>query len=175
MIPRDPSPRRVRLRTKRVIVGCEEAREAISARFDGEQPPFPAPSLDAHLVACQACRDFESAVPAIGRPLSLRASRAVPDDLVETLVALMSPPPRPMFGTPRAAPVGYGLGLRVLSHGPMGRRHTSCGPGGCCHFLWSGLAATPRPDAPTIALHDRPYRSTSTPRWLTTSGSGPCG
>ncbi len=97
VIPRGARPRRVRLRIKRAIVGCEEAREAISARLDGEQSPFPVGPLDAHVVLCEACRDFEAAALAIGRRLSLRASRPVPDDLVETLVALMGPPQRPIL------------------------------------------------------------------------------
>ena len=167
MIPRDPRPRRVRLRRKRAILCCDEAREAISARLDGERPPFPAPSLDAHLVACQACRDFESAVLAIGRRLSLRASRPVPDDLVETLVALMGPPPRPIL-----YPWGGAGRVRARASGtvhtrPVGSSHTSGGPGSYGHFFWSGVAPTPGPHASTVALHDRPYRPTSTPRWLT--------
>ncbi len=118
MIPRKPSPRRVRLRRKRAIVCCEEARETISARLDGEQPPFSAPSLEAHLVACQACQDFESAVLAIGRRLSLRASRPVPADLVETLVALMGPPPRPILVPLGRRRSGTGSGF---GHGPTVR------------------------------------------------------
>ena len=97
VIPRDRRPRPLRSRKKRAIVSCDEAREAISARLDGERPPFPAHSLDAHLSTCQACREFEAAALALGRSVRLRATRPVPDDLVETLVALIGPSPRPVL------------------------------------------------------------------------------
>jgi len=38
---------------------CDRAREAISARIDGEDPGVPAGVLEAHLAGCQACRDWQ--------------------------------------------------------------------------------------------------------------------
>jgi predicted anti-sigma-YlaC factor YlaD len=38
---------------------CDWAREAISARIDGEDPGVPDGALDAHLAGCEACRDWQ--------------------------------------------------------------------------------------------------------------------
>jgi predicted anti-sigma-YlaC factor YlaD len=38
---------------------CDRAREAISARIDGEDPGVPDDALDAHLAGCAACRDWQ--------------------------------------------------------------------------------------------------------------------
>lgn len=37
---------------------CEVAREALSARIDGEREPVPSARVDEHLAACGACRDW---------------------------------------------------------------------------------------------------------------------
>ncbi|MFN8032058.1 MAG: zf-HC2 domain-containing protein [Mycobacterium sp.] len=37
---------------------CEVAREALSARIDGEREPVPAPRVDEHLATCEPCRDW---------------------------------------------------------------------------------------------------------------------
>lgn len=39
-------------------VDCEVAREALSARLDGEREPVPSVRVDEHLVDCAACRDW---------------------------------------------------------------------------------------------------------------------
>jgi predicted anti-sigma-YlaC factor YlaD len=38
---------------------CDRAREAISARIDGEDPGLPGGALDAHLASCAHCRDWQ--------------------------------------------------------------------------------------------------------------------
>ena len=38
---------------------CDRAREAISARIDGEDPGVPDGAPDAHLAGCEACRDWQ--------------------------------------------------------------------------------------------------------------------
>jgi predicted anti-sigma-YlaC factor YlaD len=38
---------------------CDRAREAISARIDGEDPGVPDGALDAHLAGCEACRAWQ--------------------------------------------------------------------------------------------------------------------
>jgi predicted anti-sigma-YlaC factor YlaD len=38
---------------------CDRAREAISARIDGEDPGVPDGALDAHLAGCAACRGWQ--------------------------------------------------------------------------------------------------------------------
>lgn len=40
---------------------CDVAREALSARIDGEREPIPAARVDEHLAGCQACRDWQAA------------------------------------------------------------------------------------------------------------------
>jgi hypothetical protein len=152
VIPRGSRRRRIRLGRKRAIVSCEEAREAISARLDGEQPPFSAASLDAHIVLCQPCREFEGAALAIGRRLRLRARRPVPDDLVETLVSLMSPPPRPILV-------------------PLGRRRSGAGSGfGYAHTARWAAAILPAALAATAIS----FGVGSHPRLVPTRPPSPC-
>lgn len=83
------------------VVRCEDAQEAISARLDGERLLFPRPALDAHLVSCQACRDFEAGAVALGRQVRLRAPRPAPEDLLATLVPLLEPVGRSVFASVR--------------------------------------------------------------------------
>lgn len=40
------------------IVDCEVAREALSARIDGEREPVPSARVDEHLEGCSACRSW---------------------------------------------------------------------------------------------------------------------
>jgi predicted anti-sigma-YlaC factor YlaD len=40
-------------------VECEIAREALSARMDGEHEPVPARRVDEHLAACSECREWQ--------------------------------------------------------------------------------------------------------------------
>lgn len=42
------------------IVECSVAREAVSARIDGEREPVPAPRLDEHLATCAPCRAWQA-------------------------------------------------------------------------------------------------------------------
>ena len=37
---------------------CEVAREALSARLDGEREPVPAPRVDEHVATCEPCREW---------------------------------------------------------------------------------------------------------------------
>lgn len=37
---------------------CDVAREALSARIDGEREPVPGPRVDEHLATCEQCRDW---------------------------------------------------------------------------------------------------------------------
>lgn len=41
-------------------VECTVAREALSARIDGEREPVPSPRLDEHLAGCTACRQWQA-------------------------------------------------------------------------------------------------------------------
>ena len=39
---------------------CDIAREALSARIDGEREPIPAVRLDEHLAGCESCRRWQA-------------------------------------------------------------------------------------------------------------------
>ena len=49
---------------------CDIAREALSARIDGEREPVPAAQVDEHLAGCEPCRQWQAA--AIERTQVLR-------------------------------------------------------------------------------------------------------
>jgi predicted anti-sigma-YlaC factor YlaD len=40
---------------------CDVAREALSARIDGEREPIPAARVDEHLAGCQPCQEWQAA------------------------------------------------------------------------------------------------------------------
>lgn len=40
---------------------CDTAREALSARIDGEREPIPAARVDEHLSGCESCRQWQAA------------------------------------------------------------------------------------------------------------------
>lgn len=40
---------------------CDIAREALSARIDGEREPIPAARVDEHLARCEPCREWQAA------------------------------------------------------------------------------------------------------------------
>lgn len=39
---------------------CDTAREALSARIDGEREPIPAARVDEHLIDCDSCREWQA-------------------------------------------------------------------------------------------------------------------
>lgn len=43
------------------LVDCDIAREALSARIDGEREPIPAARVDEHVARCAPCRDWQAA------------------------------------------------------------------------------------------------------------------
>lgn len=42
-------------------MNCDTAREALSARIDGEREPIPAVRVDEHLTGCEPCREWQAA------------------------------------------------------------------------------------------------------------------
>ena len=42
-------------------MNCDTAREALSARIDGEREPIPAARVDEHLAGCEPCRQWQAA------------------------------------------------------------------------------------------------------------------
>jgi predicted anti-sigma-YlaC factor YlaD len=57
-------------------VNCDVAREALSARIDGEREPVPAARVDEHVAACAACRDWYSRVVAQAQQVRRLAGRS---------------------------------------------------------------------------------------------------
>jgi predicted anti-sigma-YlaC factor YlaD len=68
---------------------CDSAREAISARIDGEDPGVPDGALEAHLAGCEACRGWQQRAhvmtrrarlggPFLDRDLTGRVLAAIP-------------------------------------------------------------------------------------------------
>jgi predicted anti-sigma-YlaC factor YlaD len=58
---------------------CEQFREAVSARLDGEDPGLPTAMLDAHLDACAACTAWATAAADVTRETRLAPAGVVPD------------------------------------------------------------------------------------------------
>ncbi|MFG1643006.1 zf-HC2 domain-containing protein [Amycolatopsis sp. NPDC049252] len=79
---------------------CEECREGLSARLDGEAEPGPPGAVDRHLDGCAACREWFTGAERLRRAMLLRPAPAVPDLTASILER-----------TP--APAGEGWGLRI--------------------------------------------------------------
>ena len=60
-------------------MGCEECREGLSARLDGEDPGLPSGELDRHLAQCGACRRWLREAERLHRRVRLSPAEAVPD------------------------------------------------------------------------------------------------
>jgi predicted anti-sigma-YlaC factor YlaD len=94
---------------------CDRAREAISARIDGEDPGLPANALDAHLAGCAACRSWRQAAHTVTRRARVGVLYLDHDLTAQVLAAA---PPAPagwrhrmsalLFGQARAAGDGDG-------------------------------------------------------------------
>lgn len=95
---------------------CDQAREGLSARLDGEDPGVPAAALDAHVAACAACRAWPGLVADAARPL--RVQPALPGrDLVEAVQSALkdSGPVVPTRPWARAALVVVAVAHLLLS------------------------------------------------------------
>ncbi len=55
---------------------CDIAREALSARIDGEREPIPSARVDEHLAGCEPCRDWQAAAVEQTRLLRRMAGRS---------------------------------------------------------------------------------------------------
>ncbi|MEY8015880.1 zf-HC2 domain-containing protein [Mycobacterium servetii] len=66
-------------------MNCDVAREALSARIDGEREPVPASRVDEHVASCAGCRDWYSR--AVEQTQQLRR-------LVGRSQVVAAPPPR---------------------------------------------------------------------------------
>lgn len=74
---------------------CDEVREAISARFDGEHGPLSESILARHLGACQPCRAYEQGLWGLSREVGLRAPRAAPNGFARQLAGAARNLPSP--------------------------------------------------------------------------------
>ena len=71
---------------------CDRAREAISARIDGEDPGVPAGALDAHLARCEACRGWQQRAHVMTRRARL-GGPFLDRDLTGQVLAAIPPAP----------------------------------------------------------------------------------
>lgn len=74
---------------------CDQAREALSARLDGELPQLDDPTLDAHLDSCAACQSHARALAGLHRSLRVRAAEPVPDLTRQIMAATADRLPHP--------------------------------------------------------------------------------
>ena len=99
---------------------CDDCREAISARLDGELGPSESRRVEVHLARCAACARFEERAAALTRAARMRVAETAPD-LVDTVLGVADTMPMPDEGGVRSvlrmALGGAGvaqLGLAVL-------------------------------------------------------------
>jgi predicted anti-sigma-YlaC factor YlaD len=99
---------------------CEQARVALSARLDGEDPGVSESALAAHVGDCAGCRDWLGRAEQVTRMVRLQAVR-VPDLTDRVLAAVAAdrtpPGPRPGWTTTalRVAVAGVALVQLVLT------------------------------------------------------------
>ncbi|WP_051399994.1 zf-HC2 domain-containing protein [Haloechinothrix halophila] len=65
---------------------CEECREQLSARLDGEETPGLRAEVDTHVAACAACREWQDAAARVTRLARMAVARPSPD-LVDAVLA----------------------------------------------------------------------------------------
>jgi predicted anti-sigma-YlaC factor YlaD len=98
---------------------CEECREAISARLDGEDRPGESAAVDTHLSTCPDCRAFVDRAARVTRLARTQVVGAEPDLLPGVLAAFDAPPARERPRRRRAVDAVRG-GLAALSVGQLG-------------------------------------------------------
>ena len=100
------NPREPRAAARRPLgMRCEDCREAISARLDGELGPSESRRVDVHLAGCAACRRFEERAAAVTRAARTRVAETAPD-----LVDVVWPSLMPCRSTPRRLRAADGVG-----------------------------------------------------------------
>jgi predicted anti-sigma-YlaC factor YlaD len=85
---------------------CDQAREALSATLDGEDPGFDQSVVDAHVAGCVGCQAFADGTAALNRTVRVRPAEDVPD---LTAAILGSAPARQVTTEPAPAWARYGL------------------------------------------------------------------
>ena len=112
---------------------CDRAREAISARIDGEDPGVPDGALDAHLAGCEACRGWQRRAHVMTRRARLGGPFLEHDLTGQVLAHVPLAPARRRLGLAlRAALLAAALGqlavtvpLLVLGHDQDAGRHAA--------------------------------------------------
>jgi predicted anti-sigma-YlaC factor YlaD len=100
-------------------MNCDESRNAMSARLDGEDPGQPEADLERHLAGCRSCRAFALDTGDLHRMLRVRPAEPVPDLSAAILQAapsrLSEPEPNPMVPWLRYGLTVVGLTMLVLA------------------------------------------------------------
>ncbi|WP_104524722.1 zf-HC2 domain-containing protein [Blastococcus atacamensis] len=92
-------------------MSCQNCREALSARLDGEPLGLPADELDGHLAACSDCAAWVRVAEVVTRRARLAPAPPVPDLTATVLAAL----PRELPGARAAARSRLAVtGLRLV-------------------------------------------------------------
>lgn len=68
--------------------GCSAVRDAVSARFDGEDAPLAGAEVERHLTGCGSCAAFESGLAPLARRTRVVAAAPVPDVTAQVLAAV---------------------------------------------------------------------------------------
>lgn len=96
-------------------MACEDCRDAISARLDGEDLPGESEQVDAHVAGCAECRAFAERAARVTRLTRTRAAEPVPD-LAAAVLAAAPPPVRARRADAvRLALGGVGVGQFALA------------------------------------------------------------
>jgi predicted anti-sigma-YlaC factor YlaD len=110
---------------------CDRAREAISARIDGEDPGVPDGALDAHLAGCEACRGWQQRAHVLTRRARL-GGPFLDHDLAGQVLAAAPPARRRLRLALRAALLVAALAqlaitvpLLILGHNPDAGTHAA--------------------------------------------------
>jgi predicted anti-sigma-YlaC factor YlaD len=95
---------------------CDDIREAVSARLDGEELPVgvDAAAVDRHLATCTACAAHAAAAERLHRQVRVRSAEPVPD-LVGPIMAAAPDLGRPAREWPRYALLAVALTQLVLA------------------------------------------------------------
>jgi len=89
-------------------VECSQCRDAVSARFDGEEPGAPDDVIDHHLDGCASCRSWAADLGRLGRALRVAPADPVPD-LTAPILAAAAVHRRRAAATPGPARVALAL------------------------------------------------------------------
>lgn len=93
---------------------CEQVREALSARIDGEDAGVAAEWLDGHLTDCPGCARWRDQAQQITREVRLQSLR-VPDLTAQVLAAVAADQPPQRQRQPRVAVLRIAVAIAALA------------------------------------------------------------